>query len=58
MVQNKIGFASRKCYGIEPDYYRNIGGSWNAIYLIGDGEYHISLNPEFYNHGVVRDIDV
>ena len=58
MVQNKIGFASSKRYEIKPDYYKNIFNGWNAVYLIGDDEYHICLNPDFYNHEHVRDIEI
>lgn len=58
MVQNKYGFASRKCYGIEPNNYKKIGRSWTAIYRIGNDEYHIGLFPEVFNDNMVRDIEV
>lgn len=58
MVLNRIGFASGKRYEIQPDYYKNIFNAWNAVYLIGDDEFHICLNPDFYSREHVRDIEI
>lgn len=46
MAKNVIGFVPKKYR--QPDYYKELFCSWNAVYLTDDGrEYHVEACPHF-----------
>lgn len=53
-MKNRPNFIP-KSYNLEPDYYRECFGCWNAVYEAADGgEYMIELNAHFPDYNVAN----
>lgn len=53
-MKNREGFVPKR-YNFEPDYYKQCGCCWNAVYKATDGtEYMIQLNAHFPDYNVAN----
>lgn len=53
-MKNRLNFIP-KSYNLEPDYYKECFGCWNAVYEAANGvEYMIELNAHFPDYNVAN----